>query len=418
MARAFVFVLDSFGIGGAADADVYGDAGSNTFGHIAEACAAGKADREGLRAGPLVLPNMTALGLGEAARIASGFSFDAGAAARLSASSFHGAAQEVSSGKDTPSGHWEIAGLPVRFDWGYFPDTVPAFPQTLTEAMIREGEVPGILANCHASGITVIEDFGEEHIRTGKPICYTSVDSVLQIAAHETLFGLERLYDFCAVVRKLCDPLKIGRVIARPFVGETAATFKRTPNRRDYAVPPPEPTLLDRLTGRGSRVIAIGKIGDIFAHRGISEIRKGVGNMAMFDKALGALDDAQDGNLVFANFVDFDTEFGHRRDVAGYAAALEAFDRRIPEALARLKPGDLFLLTADHGNDPTWRGTDHTRERIPVIGMAPGMTGGTIGLRSTFADIGETVAEHLGLAPGRHGTSFYTAIGGLGNLHA
>jgi phosphopentomutase len=418
MARAFVFVLDSFGIGGAGDAELYGDAGSNTFAHIAEACAAGKGDREGLRAGPLDLPNMAALGLGEAARVASGFSFAGAAKAKLSASSFHGAAQEISSGKDTPSGHWEIAALPVRFDWGYFPDTVPAFPQALTEAMIREGKVSGILANRHASGIAVIENYGEEHIRTGKPICYTSVDSVLQIAAHETHFGLERLYEFCEVVRRLCDPLRIGRVIARPFTGETKTTFSRTPNRRDYAVPPPEPTLLDRLTAQGRRVIAIGKIGDIFAHRGISEVRKGVGNMAMFDAAVGALDDAGDGDFVFANFVDFDTEFGHRRDVAGYAAALEAFDRRVPEALARLKPGDLFLLTADHGNDPTWRGTDHTRERIPVIGVAPGLRGGPIGLRPTFADIGETVAEHLALAPGRHGTSFYKAIGGPGKIHA
>ncbi|TIU25094.1 MAG: phosphopentomutase, partial [Mesorhizobium sp.] len=207
------------------------------------------------------------------------------------------------------------------------------------------------------------------------------------------------------------DPLNIGRVIARPFIGEAAASFERTHNRRDYSVPPPEPTLLDRLTARGSRVIAVGKIGDIFAHRGISEVRKAAGNMAMFDKALGAMADAGDGDLVFANFVDFDTEFGHRRDVAGYAAALEAFDRRLPEALARLRQGDLLILTADHGNDPTWHGTDHTRERIPVIGTGPGF-GGDIGLRTTFADIGETVAEHLGLARGRHGTSFYATIGG------
>jgi phosphopentomutase len=244
------------------------------------------------------------------------------------------------------------------------------------------------------------------------PICYTSVDSVLQIAAHEDHFGLERLYDFCKIVRRLVDPLNIGRVIARPFIGETAATFSRTPNRRDFSVPPPEPTLLDRLTARGSRVIAVGKIGDIFAHRGISEVRKAPGNMAMFDKALTAIDDARDGDFVFANFVDFDTDFGHRRDVPGYAAALEAFDKRIPEALAKLRTGDLFILTADHGNDPTWRGTDHTRERIPVIGIAPGLNGGGIGLRPTFADIGETVAEHLGLAPGRHGTSFLAELGG------
>ena len=223
-------------------------------------------------------------------------------------------------------------------------------------------------------------------------------------------FGLERLYELCLIVRKLADPLNIGRVIARPFVGESAATFERTANRRDYAVPPPEPTLLDRLTARGSKVIAVGKIGDIFAHRGISEVRKGVGNMEMFDKALEAMADAGEGDLVFANFVDFDSEFGHRRDVAGYAAALEAFDRRIPEAIARLQPGDMLILTADHGNDPTWRGTDHTRERIPVIGIAPGMAGGDVGLRATFADLGETVAEHLGLPPGRHGSSFYKTI--------
>jgi phosphopentomutase len=411
MARAFVFVLDSFGIGGAADAERYGDAGADTFGHIAQTCATGGGDRQGLRSGPLAIPNMVALGLGRAAETATGFLFEDGAA-RLLSSSFHGAAQEVSSGKDTPSGHWEIAGLPALFDWGYFPDTVPSFPASLTDAMISEGKVAGILANRHAPGTTVIEDFGEEHIRTGKPICYTSVDSVLQIAAHEEHFGLDRLYAFCTVVRRLCDPLKIGRVIARPFIGETAATFQRTPNRRDYAVSPPQPTLLDRLTAQGRRVIAIGKIGDIFAHRGIAETRKGAGNMAMFDKALGAMDDAGDGDFVFANFVDFDSEFGHRRDVAGYAAALEAFDRRLPEALAKLKPGDLFVLTADHGNDPTWRGTDHTRERIPVIGVAPGFKGGDIGLRPTFSDIGATVAEHLGLPRSEHGTSFLATIGG------
>jgi phosphopentomutase len=411
MARAFLFVLDSFGVGGAADAERYGDEGANTFAHITEACAEGRADREGLRHGPLFVPNMAALGLGKAAERATGLGF-ASFGTDLLATAFHGAAQEISTGKDTPSGHWEIAALPVRFEWGYFPDTVPAFPAALTEAIVREGKVPGILGNCHASGTEIIERLGEEHIRTGKPICYTSVDSVLQIAAHEVHFGLERLLELCIVVRRLVDPLRVGRVIARPFVGETAATFERTYNRHDYAVPPPEPTLLDRVTERGSRVIAVGKIGDIFADRGITEVRKAAGNMAMFDQALGAMDDARDGDLVFANFVDFDTEFGHRRDVAGYAAALEAFDRRLPEALAKLRPGDLLILTADHGNDPTWRGTDHTRERVPVIGTGPGLTGGDIGVRPTFADIGETVGEHLGLAQGPHGTSFYKAIGG------
>ncbi|MBN9074507.1 MAG: phosphopentomutase [Rhizobiales bacterium] len=409
MARAFLFVLDSFGIGGAPDAARYGDAGANTLGHIAAACAAGSGDRSGLRRGPLTLPNMTALGLAAASRLATGS--DCGLPdSTPAAHAFHAAAQEVSSGKDTPSGHWEIAGLPVPFDWGYFPHAQPAFPAELTAAVVREAALPGILGDRHASGTEIIDACGEEHIRTGKPICYTSADSVYQIAAHETHFGLERLYELCETVRRLVDPLNIGRVIARPFVGERRGAFERTANRRDYAVPPAGPTLLDRVEEHGGRVIAIGKIGDIFAHRGVTEVRKGAGNMALFDRALEAMDDAGDGALVFANFVDFDTLFGHRRDVAGYAAALEAFDRRLPEAMARLRPGDMLVLTADHGCDPTWSGTDHTRERVPVIGLAPGLKGGSAGLRASFADIGETVAEHLGLPPGRHGASFYRTI--------
>ncbi|HTV70051.1 MAG TPA: phosphopentomutase [Rhizobiaceae bacterium] len=407
MARAFIFVLDSFGIGGASDAAKFGDAGSDTMGHIAAACAAGKADVEGLRRGPLHLPNMAALGLGRAGEIATG---KLAPGLDSAVTGFYGAADEVSSGKDTPSGHWEIAAVPVPFDWTYFPNTVPAFPAELTEAVIRDGKLPGILGDCHANGMDIIFKHGEEHIRTGKPICYTSADSVYQIAAHETHFGLERLYELCKVVRKLVDPLNIGRVIARPFVGETPETFVRTANRKDYAVPPPEPTLLDRLVARGSKVIGIGKIGDIFAHQGVSEVRKAPDNMVMFDKALTGMDDARDGDLVFANFVDFDTLYGHRRDIAGYAKCLEDFDRRIPEALAKLKDGDMLILTADHGNDPSWRGNDHTRERIPIMGAGPGLKPVSVGLRNTFADIGETVAEHLGLSPGKHGTSFYSKI--------
>lgn len=405
MARAFLFVLDSFGIGGAGDAAKFGDAGADTFGHIAAACAAGKGDRAGLRSGTLAIPNMMALGLGRAAEIATGRP-PAGIPTVPVPKGFHGAAEEVSDGKDTPSGHWEIAGVPVPFKWGYFPQTVPTFPAELTAAIIREAALPGILGDCHASGTDIIARLGEEHIRTGKPICYTSADSVFQIAAHETHFGLDRLYELCLIVRRLVDPLMIGRVIARPFVGESTTTFERTANRRDYAVPPPEPTLADRVVAGGSRVIGIGKIGDIFAHQGISETRKAAGNMALFDATLGAMDDAGDGDLVFANFVDFDMHFGHRRDVPGYAAALEEFDRRLPEAIARLRSGDLLLLTADHGCDPTWTGTDHTRERVPVFGTGPGLAPAAIGLRNTFADIGETIAEHLGLPPGLHGTSF------------
>ncbi|MCC2688002.1 MAG: phosphopentomutase [Rhizobiaceae bacterium] len=409
MPRAFLFVLDSFGIGGAADAARFGDVGANTFGHIAEACAAGAADRQGLREGRLDLPHMLSLGLAAAARTASGFGFTQ---TPLRPSSFRGAAAEVSGGKDTPSGHWEIAALPVPFEWGYFAPTVPSFPVSLTDEIIVRGRIPGILGNCHASGTEIIERLGEEHVRTGKPICYTSADSVIQIAAHERHFGLERLYDLCRTVRALVDELNIGRVIARPFLGESATAFERTANRRDFAVPPPEPTLLDRVASRSKRVIGVGKISDIFAHRGVAEVRKAAGNMALFDEALGAMDAADDGDLVFANFVDFDTLFGHRRDIAGYAAALESFDHRLPEAFSRLRDGDLLLLTADHGCDPSWPGTDHTRERVPIIGLIPGLPGGDVGLRPTLADIGETVAEHLGLPPGRHGNSFRAELGG------
>lgn len=405
MARAFLFVLDSFGIGGAPDAARFGDEGADTFGHIEAACAAGAADVAGLRAGPLNVPQMRALGLGHAAALAAGR-----AAPRTAPRGFWGAATETSSGKDTPSGHWEIAGVPVKFGWGHFPDKVPAFPAAFTEALIAQGNLPGILGNRHASGLEVIERFGEEHIRTGKPICYTSVDSVIQIAAHETHFGLARLYDLCRIGRRLADPLRIGRVIARPFTGERAGGFTRTPDRKDFATTPPEPTLLDRVSEYGGRVLAVGKIGDIFAHRGVAHLRKAAGNMALFDAALDAMEEAGEGDLVFANFVDFDTEFGHRRDVAGYAAALEAFDARLPEALALLRPEDMLVLTADHGCDPVFRGTDHTRERVPIIGAGPRLKAACVGLRESFADIGETIAGHLGLAPGRHGVSFRDRI--------
>ncbi|BDA82643.1 phosphopentomutase [Aureimonas sp. SA4125] len=395
MRRAILIVMDSFGIGGAVDAAAFGDTSADTYGHIAAACAAGKADIG--RQGRLALPHLEALGLGSAAG-------KAGAAAEPTG--LWGSAGEVSRGKDTPSGHWEIAGVPVRFEWGYFPETVPTFPASLIAGIMDDSQIPGILGDRHASGTEIIADLGEESIRSGRPIFYTSGDSVLQIAAHETHFGLERLYALCETARRHVDPLNIGRVIARPFLGESAGSFRRTANRRDYSVLPPEATLLDRAVAAGRRVIAIGKIGDIFAHQGISEVRKGDGNMALFDAMLGAIRDAGDGDLVFANFVDFDSSFGHRRDVAGYAAALEAFDRRLPELFAALRPGDLALITADHGCDPTWPGTDHTRENVPVLGFGPGIAARGIGHRETFADIGESVAAHLGLPSGKHGTSF------------
>ena len=409
MARAFLFVLDSVGIGGAADAAAFGDSGANTLGHILERTDTGQAD-DARRSGPLDCPNLAAMGFFHALDLASGHGL-ASAHMPAAVSGFWGAAQEISNGKDTPSGHWEIAGVPVRFDWGYFPHTVPAFPAELLAAIYGKAGLSGSLANCHGSGTDIIAEHGEEHLRTGKPIFYTSADSVFQIAAHEEAFGLDRLLDLCMTVRNLVDPYNIGRVIARPFTGTSAADFVRTGNRRDFSVLPPEPTVLDRTVAQGGRVLAVGKIGDIFAHQGVTQVLKASGNEAVADATARAMDDARDGDLVFSNFVDFDMLYGHRRDVAGYAAALEAFDRRLPELTGRLRPGDLLVITADHGCDPTWTGTDHTRERVPVIGWCDGASGQSIGLRPVFSDIGETIAAHLGLPKGPHGTSFLAEAG-------
>ncbi len=402
MTRAILLVLDSFGCGAAADASRFGDEGSDTFGHIHAACAAGRADRPGLRAGPLVIPHLARLGLGRAHAASTGGKDLLGVVPDLGA---HGFAVETSRGKDTPSGHWELMGVPVDFDWGYFPETKPCFPRDLIAALIAEAGLPGVLGEEHASGTEIIARLGEEHVRTGKPIVYTSADSVLQIAAHEEAFGLERLLATCEIARRLVDPLGIGRVIARPFVGTNAADFKRTANRHDYAVPPPAPTLLERAKIAGRAVVAIGKIDDIFAHVGPTEVVKAAGNDALFDATLSALDRAPDGTLIVSNFVDFDMEWGHRRDVAGYAAGLEAFDRRVPELLARLRPGDLVVASADHGCDPTFRGTDHTREHVPVLAFGPGIAPRDLG-RLGFADVGATFAAHLGLPAGDHGRAF------------
>ena len=391
MPRAILCILDSFGIGGAPDAADYGDTGADTLGHIA-------ANYQ------ISLPNMDALGLGAAAELSTGTA-PKGLTNQPKGGRW-GVGREVSKGKDTPSGHWEIAGVPVPFDWGYFPLTEPTFPPDLIAQFIENAGLPGILGDKHASGTTVIAELGEESIRTGKPICYTSIDSVFQIAAHETHFGLDRLYQVCEIAYQLTAPLKIGRVIARPFVGETADTFKRTGNRRDFAIPPPEPTLLDRVKASGNQVFAIGKISDIYAGHGVTHKIKASGNMVLFDRTLEAVDMAADRAFIMTNFVDFDQDYGHRRDVPGYAQALEAFDQRLPELIAKLRPDDLLILTADHGNDPTWRGTDHTREQVPIMVFSPSLSAGTIGIRKTFADIGESIARWLGLAPGPHGKSF------------
>lgn len=390
--------MDSVGCGGAPDAEAFGDAGANTLGHIALACADGRAEVG--RTGPLCLPVLARLGLGPAIRLASGLK----TSLPDTAEGLWGAATEVSLGKDTPSGHWELAGVPVPWEWHYFPHTVPAIPQAIIEPLLARAGLPGVLGNRHLAGMPAVREFGAEHLRTGRPIVYTSADSVMQIAAHEEAFGLERLYRTCRTAAELVHPLRVGRVIARPFIGDAPETFARTANRRDFAIAPPEPTLLDRVVEAGGRTHVVGKIADIFTGRGVSTHRKAPDDLALLDATVEALEQAEDGDLVFANYVDFDTLWGHPRDVSGYARALEAFDARLPRLLDRLRPGDLAIITADHGNDPTAPGTDHTRERVPVLGTGPGFAPHALGLIG-FADVAETLAAHLGLPPGRHGCS-------------
>ncbi len=387
--------MDSFGIGATADAGRFGDVGANTFGSIAQARATSS---------PLSLPNLARLGLVRAATESTGAAPKCVDVAEVVGA--YGYAEELSSGKDTPSGHWEIAGVPVLFDWGYFTGKTDTFPAALLENLVERAELPGYLGNCHASGTTIIAELGEEHVRTGKPIFYTSADSVFQIACHEEAFGLQRLYELSAIARELVDEYNIGRVIARPFVGTSAEDFVRTGNRRDLTTPPPAPTVLDRLVESGGHVISVGKIADIYAHQGISEKIKATGNAALFDATLDALKSAPDRSIVFTNFVDFDMLYGHRRDVTGYAEALEYFDARLPELLDLMAPDDLLIITADHGCDPTWEGSDHTREHIPVLAYGAGVLPGSLGKRSTFADIGQSLAEFFSLPAMGYGESF------------
>jgi len=389
MSRVFLFIMDGFGIGHAPDAAAFGDEGSNTFGHVWEQTKP-------------AIPTLARLGLGHAAEVAGGTNpFTATAPIGR-----FGAASEVSKGKDSVTGHWEIAGVPLTKDWGYFPTTIPAFPQAFMDAVVTRAALPGLLCTGHASGTQVIEDFGEEHIRTGKPIIYTSVDSVIQIAAHEKHFGLQRLYDVCAIARELSYPLNIGRVIARPFVGETAKSFERTGNRKDYSVLPPRPTLLNVLADAGRDVCAIGKIGDLYAHSGTGRERKVSGIETLMATTEAEMPKLKDGGFLMVNFVNFDTDYGHRRDVPGYARLLEQFDRWLAKAIHLVGPQDHLFITADHGNDPSFKGTDHTRERIPVLWFNPAQKAGSIGLRNTFSDIGQTIAGLLGVGPLSAGRSF------------
>ena len=396
MARVFVFMMDSFGIGGAPDAEKYNNLGANTLGHIA-------AINLGLK-----IPNLLSLGLGEAAKSACGFYPVVGvqSKAKLNLPSKYGHAKELSADKDTVSGHWEMAGLPNLEGWGHFPPDYPSFPSELTEALIKEAGLSGILGNKAASGTVIIQELGEEHIKSEKPICYTSADSCLQIAAHEKYFGLERLYQVCEVAYHLVKPYNIGRIIARPFIGEKSGEFVRTKNRKDYAAQPFGDTLLDKLISNGREVIAIGAINDIYAHRGISKEVHVAGLEDLWNATLQEMKTAPDKSLVFTNFEDFDMLYGHRRDVKGYAQALEYFDSRLPEMLPFLQDDDVVFITADHGNDPTYVGTDHTREQVPVLMFGKKIIAEDIGQRNTYADIGQTIADYLEVEPLSYGVSF------------
>ncbi len=402
MSRTIILLLDSFGIGYAHDAAAFGDEGADTLGHIVEWFARNPR-KAGGKIEPLHLPHLAERGLQAAAEMSRQAPLTAGlgAAHSIGACTF---AQEVSRGKDTLSGHWEISGVPVDFDWGYFPDVPHCFPKELVAKLVNAGKLPGVLGECHASGTEIIKELGEEHIKSGKPIIYTSADSVLQIAAHEKAFGLERLYDLCRLAFELVRPYNIARVIARPFVGSCADDFVRTTNRHDYAVPAPQPTLLDKMVAAGGSVYAVGKIADIFAHRGITKHYAAGGLAKLADATLQAVQDAPDNSIVFTNFVDFDSSYGHRRDILGYGEALEYFDRRLPEITALLRPDDLLLITADHGNDPSWTGSDHTREKIPVLFSGAGVPCRHLAPMQTFADIGQTIAAYMGTEPTQTGT--------------
>ena len=391
MGRAILIVMDSVGIGGAPDAIRFGDSGANTLGNIIKACLGGSANVG--RKGPLKIPNLESLGITKSIKIAEGY--NPSNLSDFSIGSY--AATSYSSGKDTPSGHWELVSAPIDFSWFYFKERVPVFPADKIEKIVKVTKIPGILANCHSSGTQVISDFGEEHMRTGKPIFYTSADSVVQIAAHEQSFGLEALMNVCSEAAKVFHPMGVCRIIARPFSGSQEKGFSRTKNRKDFSVDPIHQTLCDLVVKAGGKCWGIGKIGDIFNHRSITTIAAGFSDLQLFNKLTDSLNIVRDGDLLFANFVEFDSIYGHRRDVSGYASALEEFDKILPKLFKKLGKDDLLIITADHGNDPTFPGTDHTRERVPVL------IKGTARIKSNhgiikFSDVGHLIAKHLKLS--------------------
>ena len=373
--RICLVVLDSAGIGEMPDAEAWGDAGSDTLGNV-------------FRSRSVNVPNLQKMGLGNIRSLENVL------ASAEPIGSF-GKCTLASNGKDTTTGHWEMAGIVLEKAFPTFPE---GFPPRVIDRFVAETGVPGVLGNVPASGTEIIKELGEEHVRSGKPIVYTSADSVFQIAAHEEVVPVERLYEMCETARRILDGEdRVGRVIARPFVGETAETFKRTENRHDYAVPPPEENLLPLLKDAGLDVVCIGKIASIYDSMGVTEDLVAKNNEQTIDQTINALN-AESKGLIFSNLVDFDMLFGHRRDPEGYAKALEHFDGRLPEMLAAMKDGDLLIITADHGNDPTFPGSDHTREYVPLLVYGKtAKPGVNLGTRGSLADIGQTIAENFAL---------------------
>ncbi len=403
--RVIWIVLDGVGAGELPDSATYGDLGSNTLGNLGREFAK-KTGRT------LQLPHLQAWGLGNITSIV-GVPPSQGGPTQAA----FGKACELSAGKDTTSGHWEMAGLVVKKPFVTFPN---GFSQEIVDRWVRENHLPGILGNCSASGTTILEELGAEHIKTGKPILYTSADSVWQVAAHEEFFGLEKLYKICKSARVLCDELQIGRVIARPFIGnpEQGKPFQRTYNRKDYAQLPPSETYLDHLTRAGIPTLGVGKISNIYAAQGIQRNIDTQGNTDGIRVLIEQMKTVSHG-LIFCNLIDFDMLYGHRRDVVGFGHALEEFDRALPEIQSSTHPGDLVIIASDHGNDPTYRGTDHTREYIPLLAYTPSNTGLSslpipLGTRSSFGDVGATVSHALLGAtiqdPQLTGTSFLNLL--------
>jgi phosphopentomutase len=393
--RACLIILDSVGIGAAPDAAAYGDEGAHTLAHTARAV------------GGLRLPTLTALGLGSIPAQVTGGPAIAGVPPVTRPTASFGAMRERSRGKDTTTGHWEIAGLDLAEGFQTFPAAEPSFPPALMEEFVRRTG-RGVLGNRAASGTRIIEELGSRQMATGAWIVYTSADSVFQIAAHEETIPLAELYAGCEVARELANPYRIGRVIARPYVGKPGA-FRRTENRRDYCFPLPEPTVLDRLSQAGLPVVTVGKLDDVFNHRGMTRSIHVENNRDAQRATLDLL--AEGGNgLVFVNLIDFDMLYGHRRDAAGYARCLEDADAFLGRLADGLGEDDLLLVTADHGNDPTFRGTDHTREYVPLLAYRRGGVGRSLGVRDGFFDVAQTLAQFFGLPPMLRGVSFLADV--------